>query len=51
MTSIEGVWGIGDIRNTPFKQAVVLVPMAASQHVDRQVPQQGKEVHVDWVHR
>ena len=22
-TSVEGVWAIGDIRNTPFKQAVV----------------------------
>ena len=52
MTSIDGVWGIGDIRNTPFKQAVVacsdgcIVAMSIDKYLNKR-----KEVRVDWVHK
>ena len=52
MTSIEGVWGIGDIRNTPFKQAVVACSdgCIAAMSIDKYLNKR-KEVRVDWVHR
>ncbi len=52
MTSVEGVWGIGDIRNTPFKQAVVACSdgCIAAMSIDKFLNQR-KEIRVDWVHR
>ena len=52
MTEIEGVWGIGDIRNTPFKQAVVACSdgCIAAMSIDKFLNQR-KEIRVDWVHR
>lgn len=52
MTSLEGVWAIGDIRNTPFKQAVVACSdgCIAAMAIDKYLNQR-KEVRVDWVHR
>ena len=52
MTNVEGVWAIGDIRNTPFKQAVVacsdgcIAAMAIDKYLNKR-----KDVRVDWVHR
>ena len=52
MTDIQGVWAIGDIRNTPFKQAVVacsdgcIAAMAIDKYLNKR-----KDVRVDWVHR
>ena len=52
MTNLEGVWAIGDIRNTPFKQAVVacsdgcIAAMAIDKYLNKR-----KDVRVDWVHR
>ncbi|GIR24218.1 MAG: thioredoxin reductase [Synechococcus sp.] len=52
MTDLEGVWAIGDIRNTPFKQAVVacsdgcIAAMAIDKYLNKR-----KDVRVDWVHR
>ena len=52
MTDIEGVWAIGDIRNTPFKQAVVACSdgCIAAMAIDKYLNQR-KDVRVDWVHR
>ncbi len=52
MTDIEGVWAIGDIRNTPFKQAVVACSdgCIAAMAIDKYLNQR-KVVRVDWVHR
>jgi thioredoxin reductase (NADPH) len=52
MTNVEGVWGIGDIRNTPFKQAVVACSdgCIAAMSIDKFLNQR-KEIRVDWVHR
>ena len=52
MTDVQGVWAIGDIRNTPFKQAVVacsdgcIAAMAIDKYLNKR-----KDVRVDWVHR
>ena len=52
MTYLEEVWAIGDIRNTPFKQAVVacsdgcIAAMAIDKYLNKR-----KDVRVDWVHR
>ena len=52
MTDVEGVWAIGDIRNTPFKQAIVacsdgcIAAMAIDKYLNKR-----KDVRVDWVHR
>ena len=52
MSDLEGVWAIGDIRNTPFKQAVVacsdgcIAAMAIDKYLNKR-----KDVRVDWVHR
>ncbi len=52
MTDIDGVWAIGDIRNTPFKQAVVacsdgcIAAMAIDKYLNKR-----KDIRVDWVHR
>ena len=52
MTDIEGVWAIGDIRNTPFKQAVVACSdgCIAAMAIDKYLNQR-KDIHVDWIHR
>ncbi len=50
-TNIEGVWAIGDIRNTPFKQAVVAASdgCIAAMAIDRYLNSR-KSIRVDWVH-
>ena len=52
MTNIEGVWAIGDIRNTPFKQAVVACSdgCIAAMAIDKYLNQR-KDIRVDWIHR
>lgn len=51
-TGVDGVWAIGDIRNTPFKQAVVACSdgCIAAMSIDKFLNQR-KEIRVDWVHR
>jgi thioredoxin reductase (NADPH) len=50
-TSVEGVWAIGDIRNTPFKQAVVaagdgcIAAMAIDRFLNRR-----NSIKPDWDH-
>ncbi len=50
-TTAEGVWAIGDIRNTPFKQAVVAASdgCIAAMAIDRFLNSR-KAIRVDWVH-
>jgi len=50
-TSVEGVWAIGDIRNTPFKQAVVAAGdgCVAAMAIDRYLNSR-KVVKPDWDH-
>ncbi len=50
-TTSEGVWAIGDIRNTPFKQAVVAASdgCIAAMAIDRYLNSR-KAIRVDWVH-
>lgn len=50
-TSVEGVWAIGDIRNTPFKQAVVAAGdgCIAAMSIDRYLNSR-KTVKPDWDH-
>ncbi len=50
-TTSEGVWAIGDIRNTPFKQAVVAASdgCIAAMAIDRYINSR-KAIRVDWVH-
>lgn len=50
-TSIEGVWAIGDIRNTPFKQAVVAAGdgCIAAMAIDRYLNSR-KAIKPDWAH-
>ena len=52
MTNVDGVWAIGDIRNTPFKQAVVACAdgCIAAMGIDKYLNQR-KQIRVDWVHR
>ncbi|MCB4427529.1 FAD-dependent oxidoreductase [Synechococcus sp. MU1643] len=52
MTDLGGVWAIGDIRNTPFKQAVVACAdgCIAAMAIDKYLNQR-KDIRVDWVHR
>ena len=52
LTDIEGVWAIGDIRNTPFKQAVVACSdgCIAAMAIDKYLNQR-KDIRVDWIHR
>ena len=51
-TGIDGVWAIGDIRNTPFKQAVVACSdgCIAAMSIDKYLNHR-KDIRVDWVHR
>ena len=50
-TSAPGVFAIGDIRNTPFKQVVVAAAdgCIAAMSIDRFLKGR-KKVRVDWVH-
>jgi len=50
-TSVPGVFAIGDIRNTPFKQVVVAAAdgCIAAMSIDRFLKGR-KKVRVDWVH-
>ncbi|MBE9059540.1 NAD(P)/FAD-dependent oxidoreductase [cf. Phormidesmis sp. LEGE 11477] len=50
-TSVEGVWAVGDIRNTPFKQAVVAAGdgCIAAMAIDRYLKGR-KTVKPDWDH-
>ena len=50
-TSTEGVWAIGDIRNTPFKQVVVAASdgCVAAMSIDRYLKGR-KKIKVDWIH-
>jgi len=50
-TSMPGVFAIGDIRNTPFKQVVVAASdgCIAAMSIDRYLKGR-KKVRVDWVH-
>ena len=50
-TNSDGVWAIGDIRNTPFKQAVVAASdgCIAAMSIDRYLNSR-KNISVDWIH-
>jgi thioredoxin reductase (NADPH) len=50
-TNLEGVWAIGDIRNTPFKQAVVAAGdgCVAAMSIDRYLNSR-KSIKPDWDH-
>ena len=50
-TSVDGVFAIGDIRNTPFKQVVVAASdgCIAAMSIDRYLKGR-KKIRVDWVH-
>lgn len=51
-TSVDGVYAIGDIRNTPFKQVVVAASdgCIAAMSIDRYLKGR-KSIRVDWVHQ
>lgn len=51
VTSVDGVFAIGDIRNTPFKQVVVAASdgCIAAMSIDRYLKGR-KNFKVDWVH-
>lgn len=51
-TSVNGVWAIGDIRNTPFKQAVVAAGdgCVAAMSIDRFLNSR-KSIKPDWDHK
>ena len=50
-TNVDGVWAIGDIRNTPFKQAVVAAGdgCIAAMSIDRFLNRR-KSIKPDWDH-
>ena len=50
-TNVPGLFAIGDIRNTPFKQVVVAAAdgCIAAMAIDRYLKGR-KKVRVDWVH-
>lgn len=50
-TSMPGVWAIGDIRNTPFKQAVVAAGdgCIAAMDIDKYLNKR-KSIKPDWAH-
>ena len=51
-TSIPGVYAIGDIRNTPYKQVVVAAANGciAAMSIDKYLKGR-KNVRVDWLHK
>lgn len=50
-TSVEGVYAIGDIRNTPYKQVVVAASdgCIAAMSIERYLKGR-KSIKVDWIH-
>jgi len=50
-TSVDGVFAIGDIRNTPFKQVVVAASdgCIAAMAIDKYLKGR-KQIRVDWIH-
>ncbi|WP_268742152.1 FAD-dependent oxidoreductase [Crocosphaera watsonii] len=50
-TNVDGVWAIGDIRNTPFKQAVVAAGdgCIAAMSIDRFLNKR-EGIKRDWDH-
>ena len=50
-TSVPGIFAIGDIRNTPYKQVVVAASdgCVAAMSIERYLKNR-KTVRVDWVH-
>ena len=50
-TSVPGVYAIGDIRNTPFKQVVVAASdgCVAAMAIEKYVKGR-KKIKVDWIH-
>jgi len=42
-TNIQGVWALGDIRNTPFKQAVVAAGDGCASPRHRPIPEAAQE--------
>lgn len=51
-TSVPGVYAIGDIRNTPFKQVVVAASdgCIAAMSIDKYIKGR-KNIRVDWIHQ
>ena len=51
-TSTPGVFAIGDIRNTPYKQVVVAAAdgCVAAMSIDKFLKGR-KHVRVDWIHK
>lgn len=51
-TNVPGVYGIGDIRNTPFKQVVVAASdgCIAAMSIDKYLKGR-KTIKVDWIHQ
>ena len=51
-TNAPGVFAIGDIRNTPFKQVVVAASdgCVAAMGIDRYLKGR-KNIRVDWIHK
>jgi thioredoxin reductase (NADPH) len=51
-TSVKGVFAIGDIRNTPYKQVVVAASdgCVAAMSIDKYLKGR-KSVKVDWIHK
>lgn len=51
-TNVPGVFAIGDIRNTPYKQVVVAASdgCIAAMSIDRYLKGRS-QVRVDWIHK
>mmetsp|Transcript_11066 Transcript_11066/g.10596 ORF Transcript_11066/g.10596 Transcript_11066/m.10596 type:complete len:105 (+) Transcript_11066:173-487(+) len=51
-TSIDGVFAIGDIRNTPYKQVVVAASdgCISAMAIDKYLKGR-KSIRVDWIHQ
>ena len=51
-TNVPGVYAIGDIRNTPFKQVVVAASdgCVAAMAIDKYLKGR-KNFKVDWIHK
>mmetsp|Transcript_48220 Transcript_48220/g.111650 ORF Transcript_48220/g.111650 Transcript_48220/m.111650 type:complete len:118 (-) Transcript_48220:256-609(-) len=51
-TSVPGVYAIGDIRNTPYKQVVVAAAdgCIAAMSIDKYLKGRA-QVRVDWIHK
>ena len=51
-TSVPGVFAIGDIRNTPYKQVVVAASdgCMAAMSIEKYLKGR-KNIRVDWIHK